>query len=281
MCPITLPAVRKQEIMPMEMFQKIIDSIEPYQENIQMMDLFGLSEPFLDPHIFDRVQYVKEKGFQNVGISTNAHLLNKTNQKRILDSGIDNMILSIDGATKTTHESIRKRTNFDRVVANCESLIKMRNDGNYNTKFVVRFIRQNSNKHEWEAYKEFWKSRIMRDKGDFITLFDAHTHGGEVFTQEGHLEERFRDPVIDKKACYLIFDVLYILADGTVPLCSEDWYKASYNFGNINNQSPIEIFNNSKFNKIRKLHTAGKKTQLAKCRDCTVHYSVVTKEVVQ
>ena len=92
------------------------------------------------------------------------------------------MILSIDGATKTTHESIRKRTNFDRIVANCESLIKMRNDGNYNTKFVVRFIRQNSNKHEWEAYKEFWKSRIMRDKGDFrharrlSIQFSSHTH---------------------------------------------------------------------------------------------------------
>ena len=56
--------------------------------------------------------------------------------------------------------------------------------------------------------KNFGKVRFLKDKGDIITVFDAHNHGWEVFTKEILLEECFRDPVIDKKPCYLIFDVL-------------------------------------------------------------------------
>ena len=62
------------------------------------------------------------------------------------------------------------------------------------------------------------------------------------------------------------------------PLCSEDWYKASFNFGNVNSLSPIEIYNAPEFNKIRKLHTAGKKNQVKKRKNCTAHYSVLTEE---
>ena len=52
----------------------------------------------------------------------------------------------------------------------------------------------------------------------------------------------------------------------------------SFNFGNANSLSPIEIYNTPEFNKIRKLHILSGKNNLKKCKNCTVHYSVLTKE---
>ena len=281
MCPISLPALRKKGIMPMDLFQYAIDSVVEHQANIEMIDLCGLGEPLLDPYLFDRIKYVKKRGFRNIGTSTNAHLLNAKRQKLLLESGIDNLIISIDGATKETHEKIRRRTDFDRIVTNCLNIIQIRNRKNFSTRFVFRFIRQHENQNEWELFKEFWRKKISREKGDFITVFDAHTHGGEISNKETSVAADFRDPIIEKNICYLLFEILYILVDGTVPLCSEDWYQAKYNFGNIKNNQPIEIFNSDKFNRIRKIHLAGKKSLLGKCKHCTIHYSALTKDIVK
>ena len=70
--------------MPEKMFENIIDSLEPYKQKIEKVDLFGLGEPLLDKFIFDRIKYVKKRGFRNVAISTNADLLDENKQDLLL-----------------------------------------------------------------------------------------------------------------------------------------------------------------------------------------------------
>lgn len=278
MCPINHPTKRKKGVMKMDLFKKIIDSLVPYKEHFEMMDLFGLGEPLLDPYIFERIRYVKERGFKNVGFSTNADLLNVEKQKLSLESGIDTLIFSIDGIRKETHERIRRNVSFDRVVANCESIIRMRNEGGHRTRFLIRFIRQESNKDEWEPFREFWQRRISEERRDFISAYNAHSWGGEISTKDSIVKDGFRDPVIEKQACYQIFEILYILSDGSVPLCSEDWLCADYCFGSVAEGSPIEIWNSDRFNAIREVHLAGNKTSMRKCGECTVLYSLSSRE---
>ena len=279
MCPIQLPSKRKKGVMPLDMFKGIVDSLVPYKEHFSMMDLYGLGEPLLDTYIFDRVKYVKEKGFCNVGFSTNADLLDCKKQKLVLESGIDTVIFSIDGIKKETHEGIRVGVNFERVVENCRSLIKMRNEGDYNTRFIVRFIRQDANRDEWGEFKKIWSNNISKQRNDFITAYDVHSWS-EAITKDKVMKTIAKDPAIEKRPCCMIFDILYILSDGRVTICSEDWYNANYCFGNAGNGSPIDIFNCDDFNKIREIHLAGKKNTLDICRECTVLYSMISKEVI-
>ena len=106
MCPISLPSKRKKGKMDMELFKKILNDLEPYRDKIEMMDFFGLGEPLLDPLIFKRIRIAKDMGFRGLGISTNADLLNKDKQENLLKSGVNNVIFSIDGFKKQTHESL-------------------------------------------------------------------------------------------------------------------------------------------------------------------------------
>ena len=279
MCPIDAPTARKKGMMPMDLFRKIIDWLAPYREQIQMMDFFCLGEPMLDPKLCERVSYAKAKGFRNVGISTNVDLLTREKALAIFESGIDNVILSIDGVRKETHEAVRPGVRFERVVKNAEQAIVLRNAGNFKTRFVVRFIRQDLNRSEWQVYKSFWGARISRERGDFVTAYDVHACEKTSLMKDSVLP-RGRIEEIERKPCPLISDVLNILADGRVVLCAEDWLHGEYNFGNAGERSPIELFNSPKFAAIRAVHASGEKNQFPICRSCTILYSSETKEIV-
>lgn len=280
MCPIDLPTQRKKMVMPYDDFVAIVTKLEPYKTEFEMMDLFGLGEPLLDPHIFKRITHLKTRGFKNIGLSTNAQLLTKNKQQLLLDSGIDTVIFSVDGLIGETHEAIRKGTTYEDVVRHIEQIIKLRTAGGYATRFVLRFIRQELNYAEYLGFIEYWKARIDSARRDFITIFDAHSWGGEMSEKDALLGLKGPDSEIERKACPIISEILYILADGTVPLCNEDWHSAKFNFGNAITDDPITIFNDSRFTKIRELHAQGKKTSLDICRECTVLYSFETKQTI-
>ncbi|MBU3929171.1 radical SAM protein [bacterium] len=273
MCAVSLPPTRKKGIMPIEMSNYVLDELAPYAEHIEKLDLFGLGEPLLDPYIFERIKYAKEKGFRNIAISTNADLLNKEKQKKLLETHIDTVLFSIDGAKKETHEKIRVGVNFERVVENCQSIIKIRDEYNYTTRFVMRFICQDSNKDECGIFKKFWLPKLSEEKGDMLIVYDVNTMGGEIYSKEELIKNEDLDPDIEKKSCHMIFDRLIVLNNGSVPLCCEDTPKAKYCLGNVQEYSPIEIFNCEKLNKIRKIHLESKKNTIDLCRGCTVLYS--------
>ncbi|MFC2005197.1 radical SAM protein, partial [Chloroflexota bacterium] len=173
MCVLSLPAVREIGIMPVEMSEYILDELSPYTDQVEMLDLIGIGEPLLDPHIFQRIKYAKEKGFRNIAIATNVELLDKEKQGKLLETSIDTVLFSIDGVKKETHEKIRRGLTFERVVENCQSIIKMRDEGAYKTRFVIRFIKQDINKGEWESFRKFWEPKLSREKGDLVIIYDV------------------------------------------------------------------------------------------------------------
>jgi sulfatase maturation enzyme AslB (radical SAM superfamily) len=275
MCVINHPTPRKKGVMAQDLFLKIVESLCPYKERIEMFDFIGLGEPFLDPFIIDRIKHVKNKGFRNLAISTNAQLLDKKNQKELLDTGIETVLFSIDGVNKRTHEDIRRGVCFETVTDNVQNIIKLRDANGYKTRFIVRFIRQESNQNEWGDYQLLWGGKLSKDKGDFIAAYDMHTWGGEIGKKSDILRKARRtfSKNDEETPCHHIFDKMIILADGSMPLCSEDLLRAGFSFGNANNTSALDIYNSEKFNKIRKIHIAGRKNSIMPCRECSIFVS--------
>ena len=273
MCIIDHPTTRKKCIMSPDRFHNIVDEFADFKEHIEMVDLFGLGESLLDPHIFERLSYVKEKGFRNLAISTNADLLEKEKQHALLETGIDTVLFSIDGIKKQTHENIRRGVTYERVVENVQSIIEMRDAGNYETRFAIRFIKQPDNLAEWPDYKSFWQSRISPQRRDFIMVYDMHCWAGQIAAKDDILADRCRDDTIECKPCHHVFNIMTVLADGSVPLCSEDELCPQHDFGNAFELSPLEVYNSEKFRAFRRLHVEGTKNLIEPCKECTVLYS--------
>ncbi|HEB71925.1 MAG TPA: radical SAM protein [Nitrospirae bacterium] len=279
MCALSLPPTRKKGPMSMGVFKAIVDVMAPFSGEIEKVDLFGLGEPLLDPHIFDRIAYMKKRGFTNLAISTNADLLNEDKRERLLYTGVETVIFSVDGVSKRTHESIRPGVTFERVVGNCAAAIKLRDDSSYPTRFVIRFIRQESNLDEWEGFKEYWAPKLSFDKGDLIIAYDMNTMGGEVSSKENLVSDKI-DRDIEKAPCNQVFERLIVLSDGTVPLCCEDTPKFKYAQGSALETPPIDIFNSTGFENIRRLHLDGEKNRIPLCAQCTVLYSEGGVEII-
>jgi sulfatase maturation enzyme AslB (radical SAM superfamily) len=258
--------------MKESLFRSVVDSLAPYAKKIKKVDLFGMGEPLLDPAIFDRISYMKELGFHDLAISTNADLLTKERQQALLGTGIETVIFSIDGATKKTHEKIRAGTTFEKVKANCESTIRMRDDQNKSTRFILRYIRQADNKDEWEDFRAFWQERLSPGKRDQLIAYDVNTMGGSVFTKKELLGDEY-DEQVEKLPCHQVYDRLIILIDGTVPLCCEDVPYATVQMGNVEERSPMDIFNGKTFGHVRNLHSKQSKNKMLICGECTMLYS--------
>ncbi|PPR64027.1 MAG: hypothetical protein CFH10_00349 [Alphaproteobacteria bacterium MarineAlpha4_Bin2] len=276
MCVIENPTDRMKGVMPLDTFRGIVDSLVPYRNHFEMFDLFALGEPLLDRHLFERIRYVKSKGFKRLAFSTNAQLLNKERQQALLQSEIETVIFSLDGARKATHEKIRPRVTFERVVRNILSVIKLRDEGDYPTRFIVRFIKQPLNAAEWPRYKVFWDARTSRRRGDLVTSYNMHSWAGGIASKRDLLGDRF-DPEIEAAPCHHAFDNMTILADGSMPLCAEDILDPQYGIGNVIGRDPVEVFNGAAFNALRERHKAGRKNELPSCRECTLLYSESAK----
>ncbi len=120
----------KQKDMDFETVKKAIDMF-PALETIQLQ---GEGEPLLNPQFFDMVKYAKDKGLKVITI-TNGSLLTEENIRKLLESKIDIVFVSIEAAQKDLYESIRRGGNYDKFIENLKRLVKMKKEGGYQTKF--------------------------------------------------------------------------------------------------------------------------------------------------
>lgn len=118
MCQVSdWPGYQRAADMSLEDFKRLIDS----QYGVVEMKLQGVGEPLLGGETyFAMIRYARSKRIW-VRTTTNASLLHlNDNYKKLIDSGINDVQISIDGATKATFEQIRRGSRFERVVENCK-----------------------------------------------------------------------------------------------------------------------------------------------------------------
>ncbi|MBM4437592.1 MAG: radical SAM protein [Actinobacteria bacterium] len=117
MCQVSAwPKFKRAEDMTFEDFKRLIDQ----QYGLVEIKLQGMGEPTLGRETFYRmIRYARSKHIW-VRTVTNASLLHvNDNYRKIIDAGTNEVQISIDGATKSTFEKIRRGSNFELVVKNC------------------------------------------------------------------------------------------------------------------------------------------------------------------
>jgi MoaA/NifB/PqqE/SkfB family radical SAM enzyme len=118
MCTVSdWPKGKRADDMPFEAFKRIVDE----QYGLVELKVQGLGEPTMQGAVyFAMIRYARARHIW-VRTTTNASLLHlKENYKKLIDSGVNEVQISIDGADKATFESIRRQSKFERVVANCK-----------------------------------------------------------------------------------------------------------------------------------------------------------------
>ena len=93
-------------------------------------------EPYLHPKFLEMVKMAKEKNVYTV-TSTNAHFLTERKAKETVESGLDRILVSVDGSTQEVYESYRKKGSLEKVKLGIKNLVKAKIELKSKTPFWV------------------------------------------------------------------------------------------------------------------------------------------------
>lgn len=154
-CPSGLRSfTRPTGMLKEELFRKVIDEL---QSTLSYLIFYFQGEPYLHPQFLDLVRYAVSKKIYTA-TSTNAHYLTDEMAKRTVQSGLDRLIISIDGTTQETYQSYRIGGNLDKVVEGAKNIIRWKKELKSISPFVVfRFLVVKQNEHQLEAVQNLAK----------------------------------------------------------------------------------------------------------------------------
>jgi radical SAM protein with 4Fe4S-binding SPASM domain len=157
-CPSGLRAfTRPTGMLQSDFFRRTIDDI--HRELLYLVFYFQ-GEPFLNPSFLEMVRYAASKKIYTA-TSTNAHYLNDDNAKATIESGLDRLIISIDGTTQEVYEQYRVGGRLDKVLEGARNVVKWKRELKSRTPFIVfQFLVVKPNEHQVEDVK-----RLAKDVG--------------------------------------------------------------------------------------------------------------------
>ncbi|RYY09714.1 MAG: radical SAM protein, partial [Alphaproteobacteria bacterium] len=120
-CPRTFEDLEPPMDLSMEMFTKIVDQVP----NVKRVVLHGVGEPMLVKHLPDMIRYLKKRSGVHVLFNTNGTLLAPKKQREIIDTGLDELRVSLDAAEAATFLKVRGKDMFDRIVRNVSSFTNL------------------------------------------------------------------------------------------------------------------------------------------------------------
>lgn len=238
--------------MEFSLFRKIID--EAVSNGVNEATLFFRGEPFMHPDFPSMLEYSKKRNVPFVEFSTNGALLDKTVIERICKTGTDKITFSVDSIDEKTYHRIRKGADFNTVMNNINATLKRREPRK--TKVAVSMVSMNDKRAE-NDFVRFWKG-----KSDEVKIYSRHSPDGKF----GRLFYR-RTAVREKKPCGFPFSEMTVYWNGNIALCCQDWNRKEA-IGNAKNKSIREIWNSSKYNRIRTLHINGLLDKVFPCEVC-------------
>lgn len=277
-CPSGLRQfTRPTGMLQKDFFRSTIDDI--YKELLYLIFYFQ-GEPYLNPDFLEMVKYASSKGIYTA-TSTNAHYLTDDNAKRTVESGLDRLIISIDGTTQDVYQQYRVGGNMDKVIEGAKNIVKWKKELKSTTPFVFfQFLVVKPNEHQIEAIKQLAKEvgvnevrfktaqvyDYEKDPNNLIptiekfSRYKKNTDG--TYTPKNKMANR----------CWKLQHANVITWDGLVVPCCFD-KDALHQLGNLKNQSFKEIWNNDNYRQFRSELMKSRKN-IDICSNCSEGASV-------
>ena len=277
-CPSGLRAfTRPTGMLENDLFKKTIEDI--HKELLYLIFYFQ-GEPYLNPSFLEMVKYAHLKNIYTA-TSTNAHYLTDEMAKKTVESGLDRLIISIDGTTQDVYQQYRIGGNLEKVLEGTRNIIKWKRVLKSKTPFVFfQFLVVKPNQHQVEDIK-----KLARETGVDEVRFKT----AQVYEYESDPNQLI--PTIDKfsrykkntdgtysaknkmtNRCWKLQHANVITWDGLVVPCCFD-KDATHQLGDLKNQPFKEIWHNKQYKQFRNEIKKSRKN-IDICANCSEGVSV-------
>lgn len=268
-CPTGLNLLQRTKgKMDFELYKSIIDKTYKYLLNLF---LYFQGEPLLSSDFFEMVKYADSKNIYVV-TSTNAQLINDEVADKIVKSGLDKLIISVDGIDNETYTKYRIGGSLEKVLNGINSLKAAKSKYHSHLPSIeLQFIVMKHNEKQINDFMQFARQMKMSYSLKSAQIVDFVT--AEEFVPKIEKYSRYKkenDAYVLKKTignrCSRLWDSLVITWNGDVLPCCYD-KDAEHSFGNVTDEEIMKIYNNEYFRKFAKqVLTDRKKIDI--CRNC-------------
>jgi radical SAM protein with 4Fe4S-binding SPASM domain len=277
-CPSGMKELtRPRGNMEMDLFRSIMDQLSP---ELSYLTLYFQGEPYMNSHFTEMVRYARSKKIY-VTSSTNGHFMTREMARKTVESGLNRLIVSLDGTDQTAYESYRVGGSLEQVTRGISQLVEVKREMNSShPRIIVQFLVLKSNEHQVEAVKKLGRS-LGVDKVELKSAqFYAFKQGNPLMPvnlkyaryrrigqQDGEQKGKFILKNSFPSHCFRMWSGCVITWDGEVVPCCYD-KDATHSFGNIGRQPFTSIWRSKSYDDFRRqiLHHREK---IAICQNCT------------
>lgn len=236
------PFICSHKVMDLSLYKKCIDDMSSFNRKINLLRFCPTGEPLMDKNIIEMVEYAAKKQVaENIEILTNGLLLTNTLSRKLVESGITRLRISIYGVNASMYQKIcGKKIDFDKLVENIRFFYDLKVKSKRKISLYIKTMNcALADEREKEQFIE-----IFKDICDAYAIEQViPTVDGIDYSQwidEGKPNTNTMGFVLPSiNVCPLPFYLFTINPDGMVIPCCKD-YKSP--IGNANNESLSQIW---------------------------------------
>ena len=271
-CPSGLRAFsRPTSHRKIDFSRKTIDEL---YSNLLYLIFYFQGEPYINPKFLDMVKYAHDKGIYTI-TSTNGHFLNNANARKTIESGLDRMIISVDGTTQETYENYRIGGKLDVVLQGARNMVAMKKEMNSKTPHLIfQFLVVKPNEHQIEdIYQLAEEIGIDEVKLKTAQVYD-YEGGNELiptiekysrYAQQKNGTYKIKNKLSNE--CWKLWHACVITWDGSVVPCCFD-KDATHKLGDLKESSFATLWQGEAYQKFRSDLLRGR-DQIDICKNCT------------
>jgi len=260
-CPfcITTHANFKNGLMKYEVFKAIID--EGSEKGLYAIKLNWRGESLIHPKLPEMISYAKTKGIIDVFLNTNATLLTKDKARRLIEAGIDRIIISFEGYEKEFYESQRVGAVFEETVENIKNLMSIKRTLDKSLPWVrIQTVLLEELKGKIEQYSQYWAEIV-----DEVACIDLKNEVDRVAVGKSDW------------VCPQLWQRLTISWDGQILPCVNDHF-CKMSLGNVRDNSIEECWRSEQLTEMRQIHNDGLAHTIEGCLDCPLRSAQILKQ---
>jgi radical SAM protein with 4Fe4S-binding SPASM domain len=271
-CPSGLRSFTRPTGMLQEtLFKKAIDELH---NKLLYLIFYFQGEPYLNPKFLELVKYASEKGLYTA-TSTNAHYLTDENARKTIESGLDRLIISIDGTTQETYQSYRIGGKLDKVLEGARNVIRWKKELKSKTPHIIfQFLVVKTNEHQIGELKALAKEMGVDEVGLKTAQIYDYKDGNPLipsleeysrYAKQADGSYSIKNQLLNH--CWKLWHSCVITWDGIVVPCCFD-KDAEYRMGNLNETTFSGLWNSLLYKAFR-ASVLKSRDEIEMCKNCT------------
>ena len=257
---------RNQCIMDYDLFCELIDSARSFESQVNVLRLYKEGEPLVNPHYAEMVAYAKKSNcFGRIDTTTNGVLLNPELNRRIVDAGLDQINISVNGMnSEQIYKNTGRKIDFEQYVNNIRDLYEHRGECTIYIKSIKDILSDKEKTMFFDTFGNISDRIFLEQLSPAWPCFELEEYG-LVYEDIGNYGQALED----RRVCPYLFYIMVINADGSVSTCIQDWKHVQI-VGNVKESTLKEIWQGSLQKKYQIEHLKDNKNIFEMCARCKV-----------